>query len=60
MRHELLTQCALFCECKKGHAELAFCDACRTSSGMGLRAIIIHQIMNACSSKHALPNFNNL
>ena len=40
---------------KKGHAESAFSDACHTSSGMGLRAIIIHQIMNACSNKHALP-----
>ena len=36
MHHELLTQRALFCigvNAKKGHAESAFCDACRTSSG---------------------------
>ena len=36
MRHKLLTQRALFCigsQCKKGHAESAFRDACRTSSG---------------------------
>ena len=31
MRHELLTQRALLSQCKKGHAESAFCDACRTS-----------------------------
>ena len=36
MRHELLTQRALFCiwsQCKKGHAESAFRDTCRTSPG---------------------------
>ena len=33
MRHEMLTQRALFCHHKKGHAESAFRDACRTSSG---------------------------
>ena len=35
MRHELLTQRALFCigvNAKKGHAESAFRDVCRTSS----------------------------
>ena len=33
MRQELLTQCAFFCywsRCKKGHAESAFRDVCRT------------------------------
>ena len=37
MHHKLLTQRALFCigvNAKKGHAESAFCDACRTSSGV--------------------------
>ena len=35
MRHEMLTQRALFChrEYKKGHADSAFRDACHTSSG---------------------------
>ena len=36
MRHELLTQRALFCigvNAKKGYADSAFRDACRTSSG---------------------------
>ena len=42
MRHNLLTQCALFLhwsklligvKAQKGHAESAFHDACRTSSG---------------------------
>ena len=32
MRHEMLTQRAPFCDGKKGHAESAFRDACRTSS----------------------------
>ena len=35
MRHELLTQHALFCirvDAKKGHTESAFRDTCRTSS----------------------------
>ena len=38
MRHEMLTQRALFlpsCQYKTGHAESAFHDACRTSSGGG-------------------------
>jgi hypothetical protein len=37
MRHEMLTQCNPFCHygnTKKGHAESAFHDACRTSSGV--------------------------
>ena len=33
MHHELLTQGALFCIGKNGHAESAFRDACPTSSG---------------------------
>ena len=35
MRHERLTQHAPFCiaDGKKGHAESAFCDTRRTSSG---------------------------
>ena len=38
MRHEMLTQRALFCHRANtkrgmGHADSAFCDACRTSSG---------------------------
>ena len=39
MRHEMLTQRAPFCigrDGKKGHAESAFRDACRTSSGKTL------------------------
>ena len=45
MRHKMLTHRALFCidlvfdfNAKKGHAESAFCDACRTSAGCSLRA----------------------
>ena len=42
MRHEMLTQRALFLpsrQYKKGHAESAFRDACRTSSAVRLCAL---------------------
>ena len=53
MRHELLTQCALFywSQCKKGHAESAFRDACRASSG-NMLFILGH--MSFLSESHQL------
>ena len=44
MRHEMLTQRAPFCigrDGKKKHAESAFRDACRTSSGVTLSAVCV-------------------
>ena len=37
MRHEMLTQRTFFA-IQKGYAESAFCDACHTSSNLGLQA----------------------
>ena len=50
MRHELLTQCALFywIQCKKGHAESALRDACRTSSGLSIVALIPKGYSSQC------------
>ena len=52
MRHEMLTKRALFLplrQCKKGHAESAFCDACRTSSESTVREVVLVECMEWCS-----------
>ena len=50
MRHEMLTQCAPFCiDVMAGHAESAFHDACRTSSGVRAPTCIV--VMQLCLKK---------